>query len=85
MINKACYNKSHKNKDITMALQSYARPTPANLRCRLRRIQDTAQSLDLMATAWNPKGRYYVPQREMIRFAQAADAEARRLLGILSR
>ena len=68
-----------------MSLQSYARPTPANLRTRLRRIQETAASLDHMAGAWNPKGRYFVPQREMIRFAQNAEEEAGRLLAILTR
>lgn len=68
-----------------MSLCSTARPTPANLRCRLKRIAETAHSLDHLAARWNPKGRYFVPQREMIRFAHDAEAEATRLLGLLSR
>lgn len=68
-----------------MGLQATARPTPANLRCRLKRIADTAHSLDHLAARWNPKGRYFVPQREMIRFAQQAETEAYRLLEVLSR
>ena len=68
-----------------MSLKAYARPTPANLRCRLKRIADTAQSLDHLAARWNPKGRYFVPQREMIQFAQQAGAEAERLLQMLTR
>lgn len=68
-----------------MALQSYARPTPSNLRTRLRIIRDAADSLDQMACAWNPKGRYFVPQRDMISLARSAHHEADRLLELLTR
>ncbi len=68
-----------------MALQSYARPTPSNLRTRLRILSDTAHSLDHLACAWNPKGRYFVPQRDMISLARSVEDEADRLLELLAR
>lgn len=68
-----------------MALQIYARPTPANLRTRLRILSETAHSLEHLARVWNPKGRYFVPRREMLALAQQVEVDANRLREILCR
>jgi hypothetical protein len=68
-----------------MGLRRDARPTKGNIKTRLQRIIETCHSLDHMACRWNPKGRYFMPQRNIIKFSQEVGVEAEELLEVLRR
>ena len=48
--------------------QSTGKPSVAKFRCRLQVINDACQSGKELAKKWNPKGRYFQIQRDMIQF-----------------
>ena len=68
-----------------MSLNHHARPTPANIRTRLNRISDAAESGAKLAKRWNPKGRWFYAQREIIRFCEEAERKADELLALMNR
>ena len=49
-----------------MALQRNAKPTKANVRRRVRIMFEVAESGREITRRWNPKGRYFQVQRDLI-------------------
>lgn len=49
-----------------MSLSSIAKPTKANVRRRVRIMNETAESGARLCRRWNPKGRYFQVQRDLI-------------------
>lgn len=68
-----------------MAYRSTAKPTMGNLRRRVQTIRDAAESAHALACRWNPKGRYFKAQRDLIRDAAEIRQRAERLLERLRR
>lgn len=45
---------------------SHCKPTPGNIRRRLARIEKDATEVLELAKRWNPKGRFFKAQRDLI-------------------
>ncbi len=68
-----------------MSLSSIAKPTKGNVRRRVRIMYETAESGGRLARRWNPKGRYFEVQRELIQMFDEVEAVAGRALEFLDR
>ena len=68
-----------------MSLSRNARPTPGNLRTRLYIIRDAAEAAVHMASRWNPKGRYFKVQRDILTECAEMERRARAILSVLER
>ena len=62
-----------------MAFQNSAKPTKANIRRRAAAILDAAESLETLATHWDPKGRYFKTQRDLITVSRRIQRELKPL------
>lgn len=65
--------------------QSTGKPSVAKFRCRLQVIQDAATSGKTLAEHWNPKGRYFKVQRDMIRYFEDTAKISAMLLEFLAK
>ncbi len=63
--------------------RSTGKPSVAKFRARLARIVECAKSGEDLAMYWNPKGRNFKVQRDMIQFFAETEARASELLGTL--
>jgi hypothetical protein len=61
-----------------------AKATPANIRRRLARIEETAHDLDEMLERYNPKGRFVTGWRLASAWAPDVERKARMYRGLLS-
>ena len=52
----------------TVMYQSTGKPSLSKFRCRLQVMQDASRSGKELAEKWNPKGRYFKIQRDLIRY-----------------
>jgi len=68
-----------------MSLSSIAKPTKGNVRRRVRIMHDTAESGARLTRRWNPKGRYFQVQRELIAMFDEVEAVTGRALEFLDR
>ena len=68
-----------------MSLSSLAKPTKANIRRRVRILHETSDSLRHLATRWNPKGRYFKTQRDLIQLGEMVEEVTAKALQILDR
>ncbi len=66
-----------------MSLSRHAKPTKANVRRRVRIMVDAAESGGELARRWNPKGRYFQVQRDLIKLFDQVDEIGTRALGFL--
>lgn len=66
-------------------LSSKAKPTKANIRVRIRRINEASASGREMVRRWNPKGRYFKVQRDMIEFLDMCEEGSTAILEFLER
>ena len=64
--------------------QSTGKPSVAKFRCRLQVINDAATSGKVLADHWNPKGRYFQIQRDMIRYFEDTAKISEMLLEFLN-
>ena len=65
--------------------KSTGKPSIAKFKARLHRIREASSSGALLARAWNPKGRYFKIQRDMIAFFDEAEKRADEYLAFLQR
>ena len=63
--------------------QSTGKPSVAKFRCRLEVIRKACQSGKTLAEHWNPKGRYFKIQRDMIQFFDVNEKLAEDFLAYL--
>lgn len=63
-----------------MAFKNTSKCTAANLRRRIRAIEDAADSLSVMAKNWNPKGRHFTLARDLRSFSTATAEHAHSFL-----
>ena len=66
-----------------MSLSRNAKPTLANIRRRVRVLNETADSLEKLSRRWNPKGRYFKVQRDLIALGKEVEKVTGRALAIL--
>ena len=67
-----------------MSLSRNAKPALGNIRRRVRILHETSSNLEEMAKRWNPKGRYFKTQRDLIRLGKEVEAVTGRALQVLS-
>ncbi len=65
--------------------QKTGKPSVAKFRARLARIQEASQSGLELAQHWNPKGRNFKIQRDMIEFFKYGEESSRLILEYLNR
>lgn len=65
--------------------QRTGKPSVAKFRCRLKAIQDASASGLELAEHWNPKGRYFEIQRDMIQFFKVNEKLSAEYLEFLNR
>ncbi len=65
--------------------QRTGKPSLAKFRCRLKAINDASASGLLLAEHWNPKGRYFEIQRNMIQFFKENERRSAEYLEFLER
>ena len=65
--------------------QRTGKASVAKFRCRLKAINDASASGLLLAEHWNPKGRHFEIQREMIKFFKANEKLSADFLEFLNR
>ncbi len=53
-----------------MSLSRSAKPTKGNIRRRVRILNETAGNLGELTQHWNPKGRYFKVQRDLIQLSK---------------
>jgi hypothetical protein len=68
-----------------MSLSSIAKPTKGNVRRRVRVMYETAESGARLARRWNPKGRYFQVQRDLINLFDEVERVAGEALEVLDR
>ena len=65
--------------------QKTGKPSVSKFRCRLKAIHDASASGLLLAEHWNPKGRHFQIQREMIQFFKVNEKASAQFLEFLNR
>lgn len=61
------------------------KPTKANIKVRIKRIHEASDSGREMVRRWNPKGRYFQVQRDMIAFLDMCEEGSGAILEFLER
>jgi len=64
---------------------SIGNPSVAKFRCRLEVIKKASRSGRALADHWNPKGRYFKMQREMIAFFNDSEKQCDSFLDFIER
>ncbi len=64
--------------------QSTGKPSVAKFRARLQVMNDAARSGRQLAEKWNPKGRYFKIQRDMIEFFSQTERETNTYLAFIN-
>lgn len=59
------------------------KPSIAKFRTRLTRIIECAETGQNLALRWNPKGRYFQPRRDLVKFFRETEARANELQALL--
>ncbi|HZF28724.1 MAG TPA: hypothetical protein VE907_06385 [Gammaproteobacteria bacterium] len=66
-------------------MRSATKPTPSNIRRRLYRIEADAAIAVELSKRWNPKGRYFRAQRDLINTLPRIEESARLLRELITR
>ena len=65
--------------------KSTGNPSVAKFKARLVRIQECSESGRVLAQRWNPKGRNFEIQRQMIKFFSSNEEICKRMLDHLNK
>ena len=68
-----------------MSLSQHARPTPANIRTRLRRLQESAENGAELAGRWQPRDHRRHTRNQVIDLFEFVERESVRLLARMNR